>query len=215
MAKPARVLWKFQCKKGDFGFVIPDDRADWGGDFFVHQKNFNWATDGKRVAAEVMDRDSGKKPEAKILEVFSGKNKEEDFGKVKKERIVEKTIEWIYSGWDGNFWFVDVEGESQGYFVYGLKKNGARDGDTVRAEVSDFNGKPEAVVVEILWNEWEVLVGKYSDNDKFGFVQPDDKSGDIFIAGSRKWYAKDGDRVGVKIIKRWGKNPEGLIINVL
>jgi hypothetical protein len=34
--------------------------------------------------------------------------------------------------------------------VYGLKKNGARDGDKVRAEVSDFNGKPEAIVVEIL-----------------------------------------------------------------
>jgi exoribonuclease R len=215
MAKPVRVLGKFQCKKGDFWFVIPDDRADWGGDFFVHKNNFNGATDGKRVAAEVMDRDSGRKPEAKILEVFSGKNKEEDFWKVKKERIVEKTIEWIYSGWDGNFGFVDVEGEPQGYFVYGLKKNGARDGDKVRAEVSDFNGKPEAIVVEILWNESESLQGVYSDNDRFGFVKPDDKSWDIFIAGSRKWYAQDWDRVEVKIIKRGGKNPEGLIVEVL
>lgn len=215
MAKPVRILWKFQCKKGDFWFVIPDDRSDWGGDFFVHQKNFNGATDGKRVAAEIMDRDSGKKPEAKILEVFSWKNKEEDFWKVKKTREVIKIVEWIYSWGDGNFGFVDVEGESQGYFVYGLKKNGARDGDKVKAEVVDFNGKNEAIVIEILWSESEVLVWAYSDNDKFGFVKPDDKSGDIFIAGSRKWYAVDWDRVEVKIIKRGGKNPEGLIVAVL
>jgi hypothetical protein len=46
-------------------------------------------------------------------------------------------------------------------------------------------------------------------------VQPDDKSGDIFIAGSRKGYAVNGDKVEVKIIKRGGKNPEGLILQVL
>jgi len=211
--KPERILWKFQCKKWDFWFVIPDDRADWGGDFFVHKNNFNGAKDGNRVAAEVMDRDSWKKTEATILEVFSGKNKEEDYGKKKKE--VLKTIEWIYSGWDGNFGFVDVEWEQQWYFVYGLKKNWARDGDKVRAEVSDFKWKQEAVVIEILWNESEVLTWVFSDNDKFWFVKPDDKSGDIFIAGSRKWYAQNWDRVEVSIIKRWGKNPEWIITSVL
>jgi exoribonuclease R len=46
-------------------------------------------------------------------------------------------------------------------------------------------------------------------------VKPDDKSGDIFIAGSRKGYAQDGDRVEVQIIKRGGKNPEGKITQVL
>ena len=45
----------------------------------MHQNNFCGALDGQRVKAQIMDRNSGKKPEAKILEVFSGKNKEEDF----------------------------------------------------------------------------------------------------------------------------------------
>ena len=211
--KPDRILWKFQCKKWDFWFVIPDEREYWGGDFFVHKNNFGGATDGKRVAAEVMDRVSGKKPEAKILEVFSGKNKEEDFWKVKRE--IKKIVEWVYSWGDGNFGFVDVPGQEQWYFVYGLKKNGARDGDTVRAEVYEFKGKDEAIVIEVLGNDMELLTGVYSDNEKFGFVKPDDKSGDIFIAGSRKWYAQDGNKVEVQIIKRWGKNPEGKITQVL
>jgi len=211
--KPKRILWKFQCKKWDFGFVIPDDRADWGGDFFVHKNSFNGAVDGNRVAAEVLERVSGKKPEAKIIEVFSGKNKEEDFGKKKRE--IKKIVEGVYSWGDGNFGFVDVEGESQGYFVYGLKKNGAQDGDSVRAEVYEFKGKDEAVVIEVLGNNTESLRGVYSDNDRFGFVKPDDNSGDIFIAGWRKWYAKDGDRVEAQIIKRGWKNPEWKIIQVL
>jgi len=211
--KPERVLWKFQCKKWDFWFVIPDDRADWGWDFFVHKNNFNGAVDGKRVAAELMDRVSGKKPEAKIIEVFSWKNKEEDFHKVKRE--IKKVVEWVYSWWDGNFGFVDVPGEQQWYFVYGLKKNGAQDGDRVKAEVYEFKGKDEAIVIEILWNEMQTLQWVYSDNDRFGFVKPDDASRDIFIAGSRKWYAKDGERVEVQIIKRWGKNPEWKILRIL
>lgn len=211
--KPERILWKFQCKKWDFWFVIPDDRADWGGDFFVHKNNFAGATDGKRVAAEVMDRVSGKKPEAKIIEVFSGKNKEEDFWKAKRE--IKKIVEWVYSWWDGNFGFVDVEWQAQGYFVYGLKKNGAVDGDRVKAEVYEFKGKDEAIVIEILGNDAQTLQGIYTDNDRFGFVKPDDKSWDIFIAGWRKWYAQNGDRVEVQIIKKWGKNPEGKIIKIL
>lgn len=211
--KAERILWKFQCKKWDFWFVIPDDREYWGWDFFVHKNNFAGATDGKRVAAEVMDRVSGKKPEAKILEVFSWKNKEEDFGKPKRE--IKEIVEWVYSWWDGNFGFVDVEWQAQGYFVYGLKKNGAQDGDRVKAEVYEFKGKNEAIVIEVLWNDMVLLTGVYSDKDKFGFVKPDDMSGDIFIAGSRKWYAQNGDRVEVQIIKRGWKNPEWKITCIL
>ena len=211
MRKAQRILGKFQCKKWDFGFVIPDDRADWGGDFFVHKKHFNGALDGDRVAAEVMDRMSGKKPEAKILEVFLSKKAE-----TAKKYVAAKQVEWIFSGWNGDFGFVDVPGEEEWYFCYGLKKNGAKDGDRVRADIKKYNGKDEAVVVAILEpEEEEILVGKYLDNDTFGFVQPDDKSGDIFIAGSRKLEAKTWDRVEVKIIKKWGRRPEGVVIQVM
>lgn len=206
--RPERILWKFQCKSGEFGFIIPDDRADWGGDFFVHKKHFYGARDGQRVAAEVMERVSGRKPEAKITELFSLKQE------VTKKYDVVKTIEWVFSWGNGDFWFVDVAWEEQWYFVYGLKKNGAKDGDRVTANIKKYNGKNEAIITDILDSEQEIVVGVYSDNEKFWFVKPETGE-DIFIAGSRKAEAKTGEKVEVKIIKRWGRRPEGVITKVL
>ena len=54
------------------------------------------AEDGQRVRAEVMDRNSGKKPEAKIIEVLGSKN-------TKPEREVVKVVEGILSGGNGDF----------------------------------------------------------------------------------------------------------------
>ena len=209
MARIVTLLGKFQCKGWDFGFVIPDDRADWGGDFFVHKNNFAWATDNQRVRAEVMDRVSGKKPEAKIIEVFSGKTQ-------KVEKPTLKAIEGIFSGGNGDFWFIDVPGQEDGYFCYGLKKNGAKDGDRVRADIKKYNGKDEAIVTEILEADTqEAIEWVYSDNIKFGFVKPDDKSQDVFIAGSRKQDAKTWDRVSCRIVKQWGRRREGIIEKIL
>ncbi len=207
--KPERILWKFQCKKWDFGFIIPDDRANWGWDFFVHKKNFYGAIDGQRVAADVLERDSGSKPEAKITELFSLRQES-----TRKYEVL-KTIEWVFSWWNGDFGFVDVAWEEEGYFCYWLKKNGAKDGDRVKANIKKYNGKDEAVIIDILDSDSEVVKGKYSDNDKFGFVKPEAKGDDIFIAGSRKAEAKDGDRVEVKIIKKWWRRPEWVIVKVL
>jgi hypothetical protein len=66
-----------------------------------------------------------------------------------------------------------------------------------------------------LWTSEEKLIWTYKDNEKFWFVLPDDKSWDIFIAGSRKAWAVDWNKVEVKIIKRWGKNPEGVILKII
>jgi len=209
MKKQQKILWKFQCKKWDFGFVIPENRSDWGGDFFVHQKNFLGARDNDKVEAEIMDRVSGKKPEARITKVLSGENKT-------IEKKVLKVIEGVFSGGNGDFAFVDVPGREEGYFCYGLKKNGAKDGDNVRAEIKKYNGKDEAIVIEILENiDAEILEWIYSDNEKFGFVKPTDKSDDIFIAGSRKLEAKTWDKVQVRIIKTWGRRREGVIEAIL
>jgi len=49
-----------------------------------------------------------------------------------------------------------------------------------------YNGKEEAIVIEVLGSSQEVFTGYYSDNEKFGFVEPDEGDQDIFIAGSRK-----------------------------
>lgn len=78
MKKMTRILGKFQCKNTDYGFIIPDDRDIWESDFFVYAKNFGGAEDGQRVAAELMTRVSGRRPEAKIVEVFT-KNTQEKY----------------------------------------------------------------------------------------------------------------------------------------
>ncbi len=199
------IRGKFQ-EHAHYGFVIPDDREEFWGDFFVNKDNMKDAKTWDRVEARPMKYAKWKKPEAKILRVLTNLQP-----KVAKTEIVE----WVYSWGDGNFWFIDIEWGEKWYFVYWKKKNWARDGDRVKAELVDFKWKKEAIVVEILESDEELLVWKYKDNDQFGFVLPDDKSGDIFIAGSRKWWASTWDRVEVQIIKRWGKNPEGVVRRIM
>lgn len=198
---------KFQCKKENFGFLIPDNRSEWGGDFFVSNKNFADAVDGDRVKAQVLERTTGKKPEVKILEVISGKKK--------PERETLKVIEGIFSGGSGDFGFVDVAEEGKWYFCYGLKRNGAQDGDRVKAEVKKYNGKDEAIVVEILSQSKEIFEGIYSDNESFGFVRVSGRKEDIFIPWGKSLEAQNGDKVQVKIVKQGGRRPEGVIIQKL
>lgn len=198
------MIWKFQWG-GSFGFFIPDDREKYGGDFYVHKDNFKEAKNWDRVEAREMKYTKWKKPEAKIISV------------IKNKQIHSKTefVEWIYSGWDGNFGFIDIEWNDKWYFVYWNKKNWAKDGDKVKAELVDFKGRKEAIILEILGSEEEIVIWKYKDSDKFWFVIPENKTWDIFIAGSRKAWAVDWNKVEVKIIKRWWKNPEGVILRVV
>ena len=199
------IRGKFQ-EHAHYWFVIPDDREEFGWDFFVNKDNMKWAKTWDRVEARPMKYAKWKKPEAKVLRVLTNLQP-----KVAKKEIIEGTYSW----WDGNFGFIDIEGWENGYFVYGKKKNWARDGDRVKAELVDFKWKKEAIVIDILESDEELLVWAYKDNEKFGFVLPDDRSSDIFIAGSRKLFAVTGDRVEVQIIKRGGKNPEWVIKRIL
>lgn len=201
------ILWKLESKSDRFGFFIPNERSYYGWDFFVSPKNFNGAVDGNKVKAETIESD-GKKPEVKILEVMTDKP-------AIPKRQVLKIVEWVYSWGNGDFGFVDVPGEEKGYFIYGKKKNGATEWDRVKAEIVKYNGKEEGIIIEILGGSEILVTWKYSDNDKFWFVLPEDKSGDIFIAGSKKGAAENGDMVQVKIIKEWGRRREGIIIEVL
>lgn len=201
------IKWKFQ-KNAHFGFVIPEERVDFGWDFFIHKDNINGAEDGDNVECRPLKKYKGKKPEAKIINILNGKA-------AQRANSVKKIIEGIYSGGDGNFGFIDIQGQEKWFFVYGNKRNWARDWDNVRAEIIEFKWKDEAIVIEVLSSSEEILVGEYRDNGRFWFVLPEDNSGDIFIAGWRKNWAEDGDEVEVKIIKRGGKNPEGVIEKIL
>ena len=198
------MIWKFQGWD-DFWFFIPEEREYYGGDFYIDKDNFWLAQDWDKVEARELKKYKWKKPEAKIIKVFW-----------RSPQKKAKFVEWIYSGWDWNFGFIDVEWREKGFFVYGDKKNWAKDWDKVKAEIIEFKWKDEAIVVKIFETEDELIVWKYKDNDKFGFVIPDEwKNSDIFIAGSRKNWAKNGDIVEVKIIKTWWKNPDWVIVRIV
>lgn len=199
------MYWKFQG--GDkFGFFVPEDREAFWGDFYVDKENFWLAQDGDKVEARSLKKFKGKKPEAKIITAY---------GRTPQKNQA-KFVEWIYSGWDGNFGFIDVEWNDKWFFVYGDKKNWARDGDKVKAEIVDFKWRKEGIVVKVFETEEELVIWRFQDRDKFGFVVPNEgKNNDIFIAWWRKNGAKDGETVEVKVIKRGGKNPEWVVKRII
>jgi len=199
------MYWKFQAWD-KFWFFIPENRDDFGWDFYVSKENFWLAQDWDKVEARELKKFHWKKPEAKIITAYWRS----------PQKNQAKFCEWIYSGWDGDFWFIDVEGREKGYFVYGKKKNWARDGDKVKAELVDFKWKTEAIVVKIFETEEELVVWRFQDRDSFGFVIPDQsKKNDVFIAGWRKNWARDWDMVEAKIIKRGWKNAEWVIKRIV
>ena len=200
--KKTLVERKFQ-QYPTYAFLIPHDRDYYGGDFFVPKKLYGGARDGDKVVGEVLENTTGKKPEVKIVEV------------IKKPAREEEIIEGTYSGWDGNFGFIDIEGREKWVFVYGRKKWEAQEGDKVKAKVQMYNGKEEGIVLEVLGSSQEEFAGYYTDNDKFGFVEPDEGDMDIFIAGSRKMWAQAGDYVEWVIIKNDGRRPEWVIKRII
>lgn len=201
--KEERIEWTFQWWE-NFGFFIPKDREFFGWDFYVQKSNFWLARDWDKVEA-IEIKSTWKKPEAKIVKTI-GREKAPE----------QKYIEWLYSKWDGNFWFIDVEWQEKWYFVYGDKRNWARDGDRVKANVVEFKWKKEAIVVKVFEDDFETVIGRFKDSDRFGFVIPNEwENNDIFIPGPRKNGARDGDTVEAKIVKKWGKNSEGIVLRVL
>lgn len=147
--------------------------------------------------------------------------------KKKAEKVItpKNIVTWIYSQMQGKpFGFVDVEWEENGYFVIERNRNGAFDWDSVEAQLKMYNGKPEAVILEVKSRRERNIVGSFQYSKKksksgaeFGFVVP--KSGwfstDIFIAWENIGEARNGDIVWVEITNYQGKNPSGKIINIL
>ena len=199
------MYWKFQAWD-KFGFFVPEDRESFWGDFYVDKENFWLAQDGDKVEARELKKFHWKKPEAKIITAY---------GRTPQKNQA-KFVEWIYSGWDGNFGFIDVEWIEKWFFVYWDKKNWAKDWDMVKAEIVDFKWRKEGIVVKILDSEEELVTWVFQDRDKFGFVIPDKSNkNDVFIPWGRKNGAKDGEMVEAKIIKKGGKNAEGVITRIL
>lgn len=128
-----------------------------------------------------------------------------------------KIIEWIYSQWKWDFWFVDVVWLDKWYFVFWNNAWWAFDWDKVKARVKIFKWKSEAVILDVIERKQELIVWKFQSRDKFGFVIPNNKliKSHIFVPGNKSMDAKDQDIVWVQITKWTGKNPEWTIREIL
>ena len=200
------IRGKLQCTE-KFGFLIPDDRDAYGWDFYVHKKNYNGAENGNVVEGTEIQNPKWRKAEVKITKIIRGNQAE-------KTDDSQQVVEWVYSAGAGDFGFVDIPGQEKWFFCYGNKKSGAKDGDRVQANIVDYRGKKEAIVVEILDHDETLIEWIYKDNDRFGFVLPHDGTEDIFIAGHRKLWARDGEKVKVVIVESQGKKREGIVREV-
>lgn len=138
--------------------------------------------------------------------------------------LEEDQVVWVYAQWNGDFWFVDVEGIAKWFYVFGRNSMNAMPGDKVLAQTKMFKGRTEAVVLAILERRKDPIVGIFQAGKSvgkkwptFGFVVPknNDFKKDFFVSWTHSKNAKNGDLVAVEIVKWEGRNPEARVITNL
>lgn len=120
------------------------------------------------------------------------------------------------------FGFVEIEGESEDYFIPADFVNGAFHKDLVEiilVKNGDKGKRKEAKVVNIIEHTLKNVVGTYQKSKNFGFVVPDDTKimSDVFVPIERSKGAMDGHKVVVELTD-YGKNgrkPEGKVVEIL
>lgn len=121
------------------------------------------------------------------------------------------------------FGFVEVDGQTEDFYVPETKINGAFHQDKV--QIALLPGKrgmrQEAEVISILERGMKTVVGTFERGKSFGFVVPDNKKipDDIYIPLERSKGAVNGHKVVVEITDYGkgykGKRPEGKIVEIL
>ena len=201
------IQWSFK-KYAHFWFFIPDKRDQYGGDFFINSHNDMWALDWQRVKARPLAKSKWKKPEAKIVSLL---NKD----KAANPTHEKKYIKWIYTQTNDDFGFIKVVWNEKEIFVHSWKKYWAKNGDSVRAELTSYNGRPEAIIKEILETGSDssaTVIWELKDNWDFGFVFTKPGQDDIFVSASNYNGTVGWDTVEVRVTKVWGRRPEGVIV---
>lgn len=196
------VKWVYQAGK-NFGFLVPDDREEYGWDFFCATRNSRWAKSGDKVTWHVLINTKWKKPEVKIVSIKW----------VDDIPTWPKFVTWVYAEHGGNFWFVDIEWREKWYFVFKKDNWNAKDWDKVQARIKTYKWKKEAVITKILENVDPLILWKFKDQWNFWFVRPLKKIDweDIFVAWAKKLNANDWDTVSVQIIKQWWRRREWVV----
>lgn len=116
----------------------------------------------------------------------------------------------------------DKEKNPRDIFIATRYLNTAMNGDKALVKIKlegTESRSPEGIVVEILERKNKYVVGTYQKSKNFGFVIPALKNvhNDVYISNKDALSAKNGQVVEVEITK-WpenGKNPEGIITNIL
>ena len=128
-------------------------------------------------------------------------------------------VKGVFSVVKNKFAFVDTE--TEGIFIPKRDFNGALNGDTVLARITESKfekGKKEGEIYKIIKREKDTVVGILYKKKDFGFVVPTHSFGqDIYIPKKFLKMAGDGDLVLVKI-DFWGdktRKPEGKIVEKL
>lgn len=123
---------------------------------------------------------------------------------------------------NGFAFFISDDDTKNDVFIGSDYLNGAIDGDRVEIALIDRKTKEprkEGKVVKIIEGTTRDIVGTFHKHKDFGFVVPDDKriSMDLYIDSGKTLGAKNRDKVVAKLTKRAkaGKNPEGVVIEVL
>jgi ribonuclease R len=133
----------------------------------------------------------------------------------------EKVLTGTFIGNDKGFGFVEIEGETQDYYIPESKVHGAFHQDTVQIVLlpGQRGKRQEAEVVKIISHGIRQVVGVFQKSKSFGFVVPDNAkiAQDIFIPKEYTRQAVNGHKVVVEITDygKDGRNPEGRITEIL
>lgn len=152
------VTGKLQVHPRGYGFVIPDEDVP---DVFIISNNMSGAMNGDKVVAKILkEENEGKKCEGEIIKILERAN---------------KTIIGTYED-SKNFGFVVAEDKriSQDIFIPKDQKNGARTGQIVIAEITQWPDKrrnPEGNIIQIIGNKGDKGIDILTIIKKYGLPE--------------------------------------------
>jgi len=137
-------------------------------------------------------------------------------GKKKPTPLLKGKLEITRSG----IGYVIVEGREKDLLVRPHDFNRAMDGDIVRVEIKDSNGKRlEGVIKDVVERKQTEFIGNIQVSDNYAFFTPDSQKPlpDFYISKKNLNGAKDKERVVVKFLnwENGTKKPEGEVVSVL
>lgn len=176
----------------------------------------------EKELAIMMQVDADDRPEFKrALEELLLENRLQITKRGRYMKSEEKILTGTFISNSKGFGFVEVEGQSEDYYVPEGKVHGAFHQDTVSIKLlpGQHGKRQEVEVVQILTRAITTLVGTYQKSNHFGFVIPDNQkiAQDIFIAKEHSKGAVGGHKVVVNLLHYGSdkKSPEGEIVEIL